>query len=86
MNGINLTTKAVFPVKVRVIKRNGGAVEMTSLGIKKGEAWLPCNRDLISLQKMYQSATDNNERSAILGLMDYGNYLLDTDAEVFILK
>ena len=56
------------------------------MGIKKGEVWKPYNKNMISLQKMYQSAGSEKEKSAILGLMDYGNYLLDTGEEVFIVK
>ena len=85
-NGTNLATKLISQIKVHIVKRKNGTVEMTSLGIKKGEVWMPCNKDIISLQEIYQSAVSNQEKSAILGLMDYGNYLLETDDNVFILK
>ena len=86
LNGTNLATKKVTPIRARVIKRNNGTVEISCLGIKNGEVWKPCDIKLISLQKMYQSAVSDKEKSAILGLMDYGNYILDTENEVFIVK
>lgn len=86
LNGTNLATKTTTLIKARVVKRNNGTVEISCMGIKKGEVWKPYNKNIISLQKMYQSAGSEKEKSAILGLMDYGNYLLDTGEEVFIVK
>lgn len=85
LNGTNLATKVLFPIKVRVVKRNNGSVDMSCLGIKKGDVWVPCNKKLISLREMYNSAVNDKEKSTILGLMDYGSYMLDTDNEVYIL-
>ena len=85
-NGTNLATKALTPIRVRVVKRNRGSVDLHCLGIKKGEIWDPCTKDIVSLQEMYQLSTSNDEKRMILGLMDYGNYLLDTNEEIYIIK
>lgn len=85
-NGINLATKTPTLIKARVIKKNNGNVDITCMGIKFGETWKPCNKSIMSLQKMYQSATSDAEKSIVLNFLDYGKYLLDTEEGVFIIK
>ena len=85
-NGINLATKATTLIKARVIKKNNGNENITCMGIKSGEIWKPCDKSIMSLQKMYQSATSDAEKSMILNFLSYGNYLLDTEDSVFIIK
>ena len=86
VNATNLANKSISTIRTRTIKKKNGRIEMSCLGIKKGETWQPCNKPIISLQQMYESAKTNNEKSLILGLMDYGNLLLDTGTEVYIIK
>lgn len=85
-NGTNLATKAIVPIRARVVKRNNGVVNLSCLGIKVGDMWKPCEKPISSLQDMYKSATSDDEKSMALGLMDLGNYLLDTGTEIYILK
>lgn len=82
----NLSTKLQSTIRIRTIRRKNGTMDLSCLGIKKGETWQPCDKPIISLQQMYQSATTESEKSSILGLMDYGNYLLDTGKDIYIIK
>ena len=84
--GKNLATNAVVQIKARVIKRNNGNVDISCLGIKIGNNWKPCEKPISSLQEMYHKTTSEEEKSMVLGLMDLGNYLLDTGSEIYILK
>lgn len=86
LNGTNLATKVVYSIKARVIKRNNGNVDISCMGIKIGETWKPCDKTISSLQKMYQTATSEEEKSMVLGLLDLGNYLLDTGTDIYIIK
>lgn len=85
-SAINLATKHQSTIRIHTIRRKNGNIDMTCMGIKQGEKWLPCDKPIIALQQMYKSATTQSEKSAILGLMDYGNYILDTGKEVFVIK
>lgn len=85
-NGTNLATKVVYPIKARVIRRNNGHVDISCMGIKMGETWKSCEKPISSLQKMYQTATSEEEKSLVLELLDLGNYLLDTGTEIYIIK
>lgn len=85
-NGTNLATKASVPIKVRIIKRNNGSIDISCLGINIGGVWKPCEKPISSLQDMYQKSTSEEEKGMVLGLMDLGNYLLDTDSEIYIMK
>lgn len=86
LNGINLSTKLSTPIRAKVTTKKNGSIEITCLGIKNGQNWKPCDKPIISLNKMYKSATSESEKSMILDLMDLGNYLLDTGSELFIIK
>ncbi len=86
VNATNLANKSISTIRTRTIKKKNGRIEMSCLGIKKGETWQPCNKPIIFLQQMYESAKTDTEKSMILGLMDYGNLLLDTGTEVYIIK
>lgn len=85
-NAINLATMATTLIKARVIKKNNGNISMSCLGIKVGETWKPCENSIFLLQELYKQATSEDERSMVLELMDLGNYLLDTDTEMYIMK
>lgn len=85
-NGTNLATKASVPIRVRVVRRNNGSVSLSCLGIKNGETWKSCEKSISSLQEMYRKVTSEDERSMVLGLMDMGDYLLDTGTEIYIMK
>ena len=86
LNGINLESKQSFPVRARIVTRKNGRVEITCMGIKKGDSWNPCNKPINSLQHIYDNAKSESEKSMILELMDFGNYLLDTGNEMYVLK
>ena len=85
-NGTNLASKAVVPIKARMVKRKNGSIDISCLGIKINNDWKPCESSICSLQEIYQNVTSEEERSMVLGLMDLGNYLLDTGTEIYIMK
>ncbi|MCH5307979.1 MAG: hypothetical protein J1E37_07810 [Prevotella sp.] len=85
-SGTNLATKNSTLIKVHVIKRNNGSVNMSCMGIKTNGIWKPCDKSIFSLQALYTKAKNENERSMVLGLMDLGNYLLDTGTDIYIMK
>lgn len=85
-NGTNLASKAVVPIKIRIVRRKNGKVDMSCLGIKINNAWKSCESPIISLQEAYQTSTDEDDRALVLELMDLGNYLLDTGTEIYIIK
>lgn len=85
-NGINLANKLSTSIRAKVVTRQNGSVEITCLGIKNGQSWKPCEKEILSLQQMYKSAKSESEKSMILGLMDLGSYLLDTGNEMYIIK
>lgn len=84
--GIKLGTNQPTPVRANVVTRKNGRVDITCLGIKNGQNWKPCNKPIMSLQSMYNSAKSESEKSMILDLMDLGNYLLDTGNEMYVIK
>lgn len=86
VSATNLSDKSLSTLRIRTVRKKNGRIEISCLGIKKGETWQPCNKSIISLQKMYESAKTEAEKSTILGLMDYGNLLLDTGTNVFVIK
>lgn len=86
LNGINLATKVNNPIRLRVIKRKNGSINMTCMGIKRGNTWDSCSKSIESLQELYNIATSEEDRAMVLSLMDFGNYLLDTDTEIYIIK
>lgn len=86
VSATNLSNKSLSTLRVRIVRKKNGRIEMSCIGIKKGETWQPCNKSIISLQQMYESAKTDAEKSAILGLMDYGTLLLDTGTNVFVIK
>lgn len=85
-NGIKLGTNQSTSIRANVITRKNGRVDITCMGIKNGQNWKPCSKPILSLQSMYNNAKSESEKSMILDLMDLGNYLLDTDNEMFIIK
>ena len=85
-NGIKLGTNAATSIRARVVTKSNGRVEITCMGIKNGQNWKPCSKPIMSLQSMYNNAKSESEKSMILDLMDLGNYLLDTDNEVYVIK
>lgn len=85
-NATNLANKSLYTIRTRTIKRKNGRTEMSCLGIKRGESWQPCNKPIIFLQQMYESAKTEAEKVMILELMDYGEMLLDTGTELFVIK
>ena len=86
LNGTKLGTNTTFPIRARVVTKSNGKVEITCMGIKKGQSWQPCSKPIISLQQKYNSAASESEKSMILDLMDWGNYLLDAGDEMYIIK
>lgn len=75
-------------MKVRIIQRRNGAVEISCIGIKKNNIWKPYDNEIVSLEAMYRQATTEKDKSTILELMEYGNYMLiiNVDNEVYLIE
>ncbi len=78
----------MFPMKVRIIQRRNGEVEISCIGIKKNNVWKPYDNAIVSLEEMYRKATTEKDKSIILELMEYGNYMLiiNVDSEVYLIE
>ena len=85
-NGIKLGTNQSTSIRANVTTRRNGRVDITCMGIKNGQTWIPCNKPIISLQSMYNNAKSESEKSMILDLMDMGNYLLDNGNEMYVIR
>lgn len=81
-------SEKMFPMKVRIIQRRNGAVEISCIGIKKNNIWKPYDNEIVSLEAMYRQATTEKDKSTILELMEYGNYMLiiNVDNEVYLIE
>lgn len=88
VNGFELYSETISPLKVKVIQRRSGQVEITCIGIKKNGYWKTCDKGVASLEDMYNKAKTDNDKSGILSLMDYGNYLLivDPNKEIYVIE
>ena len=86
-DGYNIYTGISSPMRIKVIQRRSGIVQAYCLGIKKGGIWLTYDKEIASLEDMYNNATDNTQKSTILELMEYGSFLLivDIDSEVYVI-
>ena len=75
-------------MKVKVIQRRNGEVEISCLGIKKNGYWTTCDKGIASLEGMYDKAKTDSDRRTILSLMEYGNYLLivNSDNEIYVIE
>ena len=87
-DGLNLYKKSYSPLKVNIIRRRNGNVELLCLGIKKNGVWSPCEKGIASLEIMYKKAESESDKKKILGLMEYGNYLLivNPQTEIYVIK
>ena len=88
VNAFELYSESYSPMKVKVIQRRNGHVEITCLGIKKNGYWKTCDKGIASLENMYNQAKTESEKSSVLSLMEYGNYLLiiDPDKEIYVIE
>ena len=87
-DGLNLFSESYTPLKIKIIERRNGLIQFFCLGIKKNGRWSSCDQEIASLETMYQKATNESDKSTILELMEYGNYLLviNPETEVYIIK
>jgi len=87
-DGYNFISETYSPLKVKIIRRRNGQVELHCLGIKKNGNWSTCEKEIASLEAMYNKATEKSAKDMILELMEYGNYLLiiNPKTEVYIIK
>ena len=87
-DGLNIYNSSYSPLKVKIIRRRNGLVEYNCLGIKKNGNWSVCEKEIISLEAAYKNASSQSDKTAILELMEYGNFLLvvNPDKEVYIIK
>lgn len=86
-DGFNLISETYSKLKVKVVRRRNGQVNLYCMGIKKNNVWSTCDKEIASLEEMYQKATKESDKTTILGLMEYGNYLLmNTDTEIYVIK
>lgn len=88
VNGFELYSESYSPMKVKVIQRRNGEMEITCLGIKKNGYWNTCDKGIASLEGMYDNAKTDSDKTTILSLMEYGNYLLivDPDKEIYVIE
>lgn len=88
VNGFELYSESYSSLKVKVIQRRNGQVEISCLGIKKNGYWKTCDKGVASLEDMYDKAKSDNDKSNILSLMEYGNYLLivDPSKEIYVIE
>jgi len=87
-NGFNIYTGITSPMRVKIVQRRNGIVKVYCLGIKKGDTWKSYDKEIVSLENMYNKATNNSDKSMILDLMEYGSHLLiiDIDREVYVIE
>lgn len=88
VNGFEIFSSRYLPMKVKVIQRRNGEVEISCLGIKKNGYWTTCDKGIASLEGMYDKAKTDSDRRTILSLMEYGNYLLivNSDNEIYVIE
>lgn len=88
VNGFELYSETNSPLKVKVIQRRSGQMEINCIGIKKNGYWKTCDKGVASLEDMYNKAKTDEDKSSILSLMDYGNYLLivDPKKEIYVIE
>ena len=88
VDGLNVLSGTYSPLRVNIIRRRNGQVEIRCLGIKKNGIWNSCEKEIASLDEIYKNSTNESEKSVILELMEYGNYLLivNPESEIYIIK
>ena len=69
VNGFEIFSSRYLPMKVKVIQRRNGEVEISCLGIKKNGYWTTCDKGIASLEGMYDKAKTDSDRRTILSLM-----------------
>ena len=87
-DGFNYYNEKFSPLKIKIVRRRNGQVEYSCLGIKKNGTWRSCEKEILSLEQMYKHATSESDKTTLLELMEYGNFLLviDVNTEVYIIK
>ena len=87
VDAFNYVSEIFCPMKVKIINRRNGQTEYYCLGIKKNGSWSVCEKQIVPLETIYKQATSTADKNKILGLMEYGNYLLVIgNTEAYLIK
>lgn len=87
VSAFELESCNVYDVQVTITEYSNGNVKFVCCGIKQNETWIPITADVLSLQKLYDKCTnnDNETKSVVLSLMEYADFIMQYKGKTYLL-
>ncbi len=82
---ISFDTGNFYSIQVKTELKRNGNIKMKCIGIKMNNKWVSCECELSDLQEMYQQAKSQSERSSLLELMEFGNFIFKYGNTIYLI-
>lgn len=82
---ISTATGNGYPIQVKTELRRNGNFSMKCIGIKMNNKWVSCECDITDMQDVYKQAKTQEDKSAILELMEIANYVFQYGSTIYLI-
>lgn len=84
-NAVSMTTGTAYAIQVKKERRRNGSYSLTCIGIKMGNRWVSCGSGLADVQLLYQQAKTQEDRSAMLELMEVASFVFEYNNTIYLI-